>query len=116
MELQKIIKEWVSLDNKYKKLLDDTKYIRNEKNDLNNKIFSYFSDNNYSNYPKINISDGKLEFVQQKQYDVLSYKYLETCLNEYFNDTNKVKEILMFIKKNRDYNINKLIKRTYKNN
>ena len=31
MELQKIIKEWVSIDNKYKKLLDDSKEIRVEK-------------------------------------------------------------------------------------
>ncbi len=31
MELQKIIKDWVLLDNRYKKILDDNKEIRNEK-------------------------------------------------------------------------------------
>ena len=31
MELQKIIKEWVYIDNKYKKILDDTKELRVEK-------------------------------------------------------------------------------------
>ena len=30
MDLQKIIKDWVSIDNRYKKLLDDNKSIRNE--------------------------------------------------------------------------------------
>ncbi len=116
MDLQKIIKDWVSIDNRYKKLLDDSKLIRNEKKDLNNKIFSYFNNNNYTTLPKINISDGKLEFVEQKQYDILTYTYLQKCLNEYLNDPEEVKNIMLYIKKNRDYSINKLIKRTYKNN
>ena len=116
MELQKIIKEWVYIDNKYKKILDDTKELRVEKKKVNDKIFSYFNNNNYTSFPKINISDGKLEFVEQKQYDVLTYTYLEKCLNEYFNNTEEVSKIMKYIKKNRDYNINKIIKRTYKNN
>jgi hypothetical protein len=116
MELQKIVKEWVFLDNKYKKILDDSKEIRNEKKKLNDKIFYYFNNNNYTTFPKINISDGKLEFVEQKQYDVLTYTYLQKCLDEYFNDTEEVMKIMTYIKKNRDYTINKLIKRTYKNN
>jgi len=116
MDLQKIIKDWVSIDNSYKKLLDDTKIIRNKKNSLNEQIFSYFNDNNYSSLPKINISDGKLEFIEQKQYDILTYAYLEKCLNDYYNDKNEVNNLITFIKQNRKYNINKLIKRTYKNN
>jgi|TARA_X000000368_G_scaffold271139_1_gene214953 Zn/Cd-binding protein ZinT len=116
MELQKIIKDWVLLDNRYKKILDDNKEIRNEKKKLNDKIFAYFNNNNYTTFPKINISDGKLEFVEQKQYDVLTYTYLQKCLNEYFNDTEEVMNIMTYIKKKRDYSINKLIKRTYKNN
>tara|TARA_Y100000022_G_C13208939_1_gene356544 strand:- start:339 stop:683 length:345 start_codon:yes stop_codon:yes gene_type:complete len=112
MILENNIKKWVSLDNNYKKISNDLKKIRDQKNEINNEIIDYFSNNNLK-FPNINISDGKLSFSQIKQPNLLTYKFLESCLSEYFNNDETVNEIIDFIKKRRVYTEQIVIKRTY---
>ena len=112
MNLDNTIKKWVHLDNNYKKISNDLKKIRDEKNILNNEIIDYFNTNNLK-FPSINISDGKLNFSHVKQGNLLTYKFLEGCLNEYFNNDETVTEIIDFIKKKRVYSEQTVIKRIY---
>lgn len=113
MSLESNIKKWVILDNNYKKLNEEIKEIREKKSIINNNIIQYFSTNNIKN-PTINISDGKLNISNIKQLDnALTYKFLENCFYEYFDDKDKTKELLDFIKSKRTFSINTTIRRIY---
>lgn len=112
MDLQENIKRWVKLDNESKKLAQSMKELREEKNSISSNLFDYFSNNNMKP-PNVNISDGKLSFVEINSANVLTYKFLEECLNEFFDETSQTKELLEFIKSKRTYTKNKTIRRVY---
>ena len=125
MTIEDKIKRWVVLDNQAKQLISQLQLLKDEKEELTNHLIEHF-DNANKKYPIINISDGKLNFIQVKQPNGLSYKFLESCFIEYFSknansasansasaNSATVKSLLDFIKSNRTYNINKTIKRVY---
>jgi hypothetical protein len=119
MSIEDKIKKWVMLDNQIKQLYNKMQLLKDEKNELTNSLIEHF-DNANKKYPIINISDGKLSFIEVKQPNALSYKFLEQCLIDYFkinsnnNDVNNnIKLILELIKSKRTYTLNKTIKRVY---
>jgi len=119
MSIEDKIKKWVMLDNQVKQLYNKMQLLKDEKNELTNSLIEHF-DNANKKYPIINISDGKLSFIEVKQPNALSYKFLEQCLIDYFkinsnnNDVNNnIKVIMELIKSKRTYTLNKTIKRVY---
>jgi len=124
MSIEDKIKRWVVLDNQAKQLISQIQLLKDEKDDLTNHLIQHF-DNANKKYPIINISDGKLNFIQVKQPNGLSYKFLEQCFIEYFSrnisatansaTTNSatIKSLLDYIKSKRTYTVNKTIKRVY---
>jgi len=115
MSVEEKIKRWVVLDNQIKQLISQIQLLKDEKNDLTNSLIEHFDKLN-KNYPIININDGKLSFIQVKQPNALSYKFLEQCFADYFknNKTDSNNKLLLeYIKSNRTYSINKTIKRVY---
>jgi len=112
MDLQESIKTWVKLDNDSKKINNQLKELREEKNNITNNLFNYFSNNNIKP-PNVNISDGKLNFVEINSANVLTFKFLEECFSEYFSEKSESKELLDFIKSKRSYSKNKVIRRFY---
>ncbi len=121
MDIQDKIKKWVSLDNNQKKLASQIKILRDEKSELTNDIISFFDSKNLA-CPIINISDGKLNVIEVKQPNVLSYKFLAECFKNFFrnnesnNSSSNIDDLLLeFIKSQRTYNNIKNIKRVYNN-
>ena len=115
MSIEDSIKKWVVLDNQHKKLNNQIAKLRDEKNDLTKNIISHYDSKN-ANYPNINISDGKLSFIEQKQINPLSLKFLEHCFEEFFEnyDSDSIKnELIEFIKSKRTHTINTTIRRVY---
>jgi hypothetical protein len=115
MNIEDCIKKWVVLDNQHKKLNSQIITLRDEKNSLTKNIISHYDSKN-ANYPNINISDGKLSFIEQKQTNPLSLKFLEQCFEEFFEnyDSGSIKdELIEFIKSKRTHTISKNIKRVY---
>jgi hypothetical protein len=120
MSIEDKIKKWVALDNQVKHLQNQMQLLKDEKNELTNSLINHF-DNANKKYPIINISDGKLSFIEIKQPNALSYKFLEYCLIDYFknnannanNANNNIKLIMELIKSKRTYTLNKTIKRVY---
>jgi hypothetical protein len=119
MSIEDKIKKWVMLDNQVKQLYNKMQLLKDEKNELTNSLIEHF-DNANKKYPIINISDGKLSFIEVKQPNALSYKFLEQCLIDYFKinsnnngANNNIKLILELIKSKRTYTLNKTIKRVY---
>ena len=113
MEFQDNIKQWVSIDNLEKKHKEEIKKLREKKNYLSDKIFTYAEDNNL-NHAVIEISDGKLKFQNTKSSTPLTFKFVEKCLVEKLNNEEHAKEIIKYIKGNRETRYVSEIKRTYK--
>jgi hypothetical protein len=110
--LQTKIKDWVNCDNELNHLKQESKKIRESRNSLTNEIFSYVQENNLDN-SVIEISDGTLKFQQTNYSSPLTFKFLETCLNECISNEEQVKQIIKFIKCKREIKTNYEIKRKY---
>ena len=111
---QDSIKKWVHLDTKIKKLNDDIKEIRNEKNKMSENIIHFVDDNQLSS-STIKISDGKLKFTETKQTAPITLKFLESCLLETIGDEDKVAQLINHIKERRETKLIPEIKRYYNN-
>ena len=112
-DFQENIQNWVSLDNKIKKLNQEAKELRNKKNELTYEIFDYAQENNLQN-AVIEITDVKLKFQQSKTTSPLTFKFIESCLNQCISNEEQVKAIIKFIKQQRDYKYTNAIARSYK--
>jgi hypothetical protein len=115
MNIEDSIKKWVVLDNQYRKLTSQITKLRDEKNELTRNIINYYDSKN-AKYPNINISDGKLNFIEQKVASNLSLKFLEQCFDDFFKTSNtdsRKEELIEFIKSKRTHNISTNIKRVY---
>ena len=114
MSFEQHIQQWVSIDNQMKQLTDKIKELRDKKNTLNETIFNHVDNSNLSN-ASIQISDGKLKFVKTKDTQVLTFKYLETCLHEIIKNEDQVTKIVDYIKNKREVKFVPEIKRFYNN-
>jgi|TARA_B100000035_G_scaffold200234_2_gene171257 hypothetical protein len=108
------IKNWVHYDNQIKQLQDKVKELRDKKSDEEFKIFNYAEENNLQK-AVIEISDGKLKFSENKTTNPLSLKFVEKCLNEIIKNSDTVKQIMNYIKSNRESKTETNIKRLYNN-
>lgn len=106
------IKRWVSLDNRIKALNDEAKALREEKSAINDSIGTHIEQNHLEK-ATIQISDGKLRYVTTKTQSPISLKYLESCLSDCISDPLKVKEIMDYIKDNREVKETTELKRYY---
>lgn len=106
------IQKWVSIDNQLKILNEKTKELRDEKNDLLEDINVYIETNKLNN-ASIDISDGKLKFVQTKTTQPLTLKFVENCLSNIIQDSKQVTQIMKYIKDKREKKEISEIKRYY---
>ena len=114
MSFEQQIQQWVTIDNQMKILGDKMKELRDKKNTLTEQINTQVESGNIST-PSIKISDGQLKFVKTKDTQQLTFKYLETCLNEIIKSEEQVKKIIDYIKNKRDVKYVSEIKRFYNN-
>ncbi len=110
MSFENQIQQWVSLDNQLKQLNEKVKDLRDKRNNLEENITSYASENNLSN-ATVKISDGKLKFTNTKVQEPLTFKYLEKTLGEVIKNESQVKLIMEHLKQKRAVKIVSEIKR-----
>ena len=110
MSFENQIQQWVSLDNQLKQLNEKVKDLRDKRNNLEENITSYASENNLSN-ATVKISDGKLKFTNTKVQEPLTFKYLEKTLGEVIKNESQVKLIMEHLKQKRSVKIIPEIKR-----
>lgn len=106
------IREWVSIDNKIKKYQEEIKKARQNRSSLATSILED-AENSNMQHAVIQITDGKLKFQNTRVTAPLTFKFLESCLNECITDEEQVKQIIKFIKSKRQVNFVPEIKRTY---
>jgi hypothetical protein len=97
-----------------KQLTDKIKELRDKKSTLNDVIFNHVENSNLSN-ATVQISDGRIKFVKTKDTQVLTFKYLETCLHEIIKNEDQVNKIVEYIKNKREIKYVPEIKRFYNN-
>jgi len=114
MSFDNQIQQWVSIDNQIKLLNEKMKDLRNKKNELSNNITNYAKNNNLSN-STIEIGDGKLKFINTKQTEPITLKYLEKTLGEVIKNESQVKIIMEHIKSKRESKVVPEIKRYFNN-
>jgi|TARA_Y100000591_G_scaffold232522_1_gene203383 seryl-tRNA synthetase len=112
MSFENDIKNWVALDNQYKRLSEQMKELRSKRNSVEEKIIDHVEENGL-NKATVMINDGKLRFSDVKTTSPLTLKYVEKCLSELIRDENKVSQIMGYIKENRDVKNNSIIRRLY---
>lgn len=110
MSFENQIQQWVSLDNQLKQLNEKVKEIRDKRNNLEQNITNYASENNLSN-ATIQISDGRLKFANTRIPEPLTFKYLERSLGEVIKNESQIKLIMEHIKQKRNIKIVPEIKR-----
>jgi hypothetical protein len=112
-DFQNSIKKWVFIDNQIKKANTELYELRKQRRDFSDTIFSYVETNKLDN-AVIEISDGTLKFQQNKSFNPLTFKYIESCLNDCISDEEQVKMLMKYIKNKREYKFNSDIRRQYK--
>jgi hypothetical protein len=110
MSFENQIQQWVALDNQLKQLNEKVKEIRDKRNNLEQNITNYASENNLSN-ATIQISDGRLKFANTRIPEPLTFKYLERSLGEVIKNESQIKLIMEHIKQKRNIKIVPEIKR-----
>jgi hypothetical protein len=112
MSVEENIKKWVNIDNQLKNFNEKVKDLRSVRNNTEEVIIQLMEEKKMTN-ATINISDGKLRFVNTKQTAPLTLKYVEECLTHFIKNEDQRELIMNYIKDNREVNYVKDIKRTY---
>jgi nitrogen regulatory protein PII len=109
---KKQIQEWVILDNQYKLLQEKVKEIREKKSSL---LESLTTNGELSSNSVINITDGRLKFVNTHTTSPLTFTYVESRLSEIIKNEDQVKKIIDYLKKRRETKTITELKRYYNN-
>jgi hypothetical protein len=104
------IRNWVVLDNKIKLMNEQLRDMRAERTDICVDLHDYAKENNLEQHV-IQITDGKLKFANNKLTAPITLKYLEKCLSDIIADSDKVSQIIEYIKTNREIKYSSEIKR-----
>ena len=110
MNFESKIQQWVQIDNQLKKLNDQVKQLREQRNSLESNITDYAKTNNMTN-TTIKVNNDKLKFVDTKVPEPLTFKYLEKTLGEIIKNETQVQLIMEHIKQKRSVKVVPEIKR-----
>ena len=109
------VKKWVVIDSQLKLINEKTKKMRDMKHELTDGICNYMKANQLTQN-KIGISDGELRFYDKKEYETITFGYIEKCLAELINDKKQVEYIIQYVKDKREITSSLDIRRTYSKN
>jgi len=108
------VKQWVDLDNKMKLMNEKMAELREQKNELNKRIFQHVQHNRLTEI-SLPISNGngnsKLKFVTTNVAQPLTFKYVEKSLGEIIKNETQVKQIIDYLKQKREIKAVSEIKR-----
>ena len=102
MSFEENIKEWVSIDNQLKVYNDKIRSLKERKAILTDKIVGGDNFENRLCNKTIQISDGKLKFVNSRISSQLTFKYIHSSLSNIIHNKNQVEQIIQYLKENRE--------------
>ena len=104
------IQRWVKLDTQIKSVNEKLKKAREVKNQLLNNIVGYVESNNME-ATKIEISDGELRFYEKREYQPITFTYIEESLGKLIVDKKQVDCIMDYLRENREITVSMDIRR-----
>jgi hypothetical protein len=108
------IQKWVMIDSQIKLINEKVKKARETKHKILDEINTYVNENKIEN-TKIEISDGELRFYEKKEYQPITFGYVEDSLGKIISDKKQVDFIMNYLRENREIKVSKDIRRNYKN-
>ena len=93
------IKQWNHIDTQLKLVNEKTRKIREVKNQLTDEICEYMNTNNHKS---IKLSDGEIRLYPKKEYESLSFGYVEECLNNILEDDTQIDFIMDYLRNHRE--------------
>jgi len=75
------VQKWVSIDTQIKAINEKVKKARELKSQLIGNIYQYVEKNGLEN-TRIEISDGDLKFYEKRDYQPITFGYVEECLEK----------------------------------
>ena len=110
MSFNNNIKKWIEIDNEIKNLNKTLKEKREEKNTIIKNIIDYKNSNNLTN-TIIKTNKEYLKFINNKQYNPLTYSYIKFTLEEIIDDKHQIDIIIKYLKEKRPFKLVEDIKR-----
>ena len=93
------IKQWNHIDTQLKLVNEKTRKISEVKNQLTDEICEYMNTNNHKS---IKLSDGEIRLYHKKEYESLSFGYVEECLNNILEDDTQIDFIMDYLRNHRE--------------
>lgn len=109
-DLQKIVKEWLTIDDEISRFNQVLRDKKNRKKELTEYIMTFMKSNEI---PFFNTSDSKLILAESKQKKPLSKENLFNLTNNYFNNQPaQAANLVNYINNNRETFVRNRLKRS----
>ena len=104
------IQKWVKLDSQMKAVNEKLRKARELKHTLLANIVHYVERNKLET-TKIEISDGELRFYEKREYQPITFTYIEESLGKLLADKKQVECIMNYLRENREITVSTDIRR-----
>ena len=108
------VKQWVQIEKELKQANEHIRTLRESKHALTKHICEWLNEKDMANRP-IRVSDGELRFYEKKEYQPITFGYVEDSLGKIISDKKQVDFIMNYLRENREITVSKDIRRNYKN-
>jgi hypothetical protein len=112
MSFESNIQKWVAIDNQIKVHNDKIKQLRDEKNALGAAAREQAESNGYKD-SVIQITDGRLRFVETRVADPLSFRYIDEAIANIIPNPDSREKIIACLKEHRGSKVVLELKRYY---
>jgi hypothetical protein len=116
MSFEESVRRWVKLDDELRGVQEHVRELRDTRNDIATALHQYVETHQQIRDATINISDGRLKFIQTQNTQSLTFKFLEECLTEIIPNKTTTEQIMTHIKNKRTVKTIPDIKRYYSDN
>lgn len=99
MSFESTIKDWIAIDQELHELTAKIHDLRAKRTILDKKIITYSAD---SNVKIFKYGDVKIKLNDTNVAESLTFKYLEKCLSNMVKNETHIKQMMEYIKRNRN--------------
>lgn len=99
-ETKILTKQYLDIQETTARLQQQINQLRDQKRLVESKLISVIQNNGLQKHA-ITYQGHRVYMAKETCYDNLTFKFLEQCLLKLFNDSEKVKKIIKFIKSQR---------------
>jgi len=99
MSFESTIQEWLAVEQELQQLNEQTKQLRLKRQVLDKRITTYSSERGTRMFK---YGDIKMKIVDSNVAESLTFKYLEKSLSDMVKNETQVKQMMDYIRRNRD--------------